>query len=68
MLVVPSVGASAPFASNDAPPGLCASTTMHSTAITPVFLATWTGPRPTPLLHPEGLHTNRATSRLQDKV
>jgi hypothetical protein len=47
-LAVPSVGAGAPFTSNDAPPGLCASTTAHSTAFAPVFPAAWTGPRPTP--------------------
>jgi len=38
-LAVPSVGAGAGFASNDAPPGLCASTCARSLASAPAFSA-----------------------------
>jgi len=48
MLVVPLVGASVPFSPNNAPPGSCASTTMHSMTPMPTFPAIWIGPRPTP--------------------
>jgi hypothetical protein len=59
MLAVPSVGAGAPFTSNDEPSGLCASMTARLTAFAPVFPAVWTGPRPTPPALSGGLHTNR---------
>ena len=46
MLMVPLVEAGVPFASNNMPPGLCTSTTIHLMAFA-VFLAIWIGLRPT---------------------
>jgi hypothetical protein len=67
MLAVPLVGAGVLFVSNNTLSGLYTSMTTHLTAFTPVFPAAWIGLRPTPPPLSRGLHTNRATSRLQDK-